>query len=89
VWISAQQGLGIELLEKALTECLRQSMQICQLAIPPYAGKVAATMHEYDCIVEQHYDENGNWIVNIRLPVTDWHKLNKRLDGQLDVFLVK
>lgn len=89
VWVSAQQGQGIELLQKALTECLRQSMQICQLAIPPYAGKVAATMHEYDCIVEQHYDENGNWIVNIRLPVTDWHKLNKRLDGQLDAFLVK
>ena len=48
-WISAQQGVGIELLEKALTECLRQSMQICQLAIPPHAGKVSAIMHEYDC----------------------------------------
>ena len=89
VWISAQQGVGIELLEKALTECLRQSMQICQLAIPPHAGKVSAIMHEYDCVADQHYDESGNWIVNVRLPVTDWHKLNKRLDGQLDAFLVK
>ena len=40
-------------------------------------------------VADQHYDESGNWIVNVRLPVTDWHKLNKRLDGQLDAFLVK
>lgn len=89
VWISAQAGLGVDLLEKALTECLRQSMQICQLSIPPQAGKVAATMHEYDCISEQHYNELGHWVVDIRLPVTEWHKLNKRLDGQLEAYLVK
>ena len=89
VWISAKDGEGIDLLQKALTECLRQSMQICRLCIPPKAGKVAAVMHQYDCITEQAYDEQGNWVVDIRLPVTEWHKLNKRLDGQLAEFLVK
>ena len=81
VWISAQQGLGVELLQTALTECLAQTMQVQTLNIPPSDGKMRGVLYEYHCITAEHFDEQGNWIVTIRLPMTVWNQLNKRLDG--------
>ena len=81
VWISAQQGVGVELLQTALTECLAQTMQVQTLNIPPSDGKIRGVLYEYHCITAEHYDEQGNWIVTIRLPMTVWNQLNKRLDG--------
>ncbi len=81
VWISAQEGLGVDLLQKALTECLVQTMKIQTLNIPPSDGRIRGVLYDYHCITQEHYDEEGNWIVSIRLPVTVWNQLDKRYDG--------
>jgi len=86
VWISAQEGLGIDLLQTALTQCLMQSMMTQTLQVPPADGKLRAVFHEYDCITEQSYDEQGQWIVTVRLPSSDWYQLDKRLDGALSLY---
>ena len=86
VWISAQQALGIDLLENALTQCLAQTMITQILQVPPTDGKLRAVFHEYDCILEQSYDEQGNWIVKVRIPSSDWYQLDKRLEGALTHF---
>lgn len=92
VWISAQQGLGVELLQKALTECLAQTMKIQTLNIPPSDGRIRGVLYDYHCITQEHYDEEGNWIVSIRLPLTVWNQLDKRYDNafsQCDVTSVE
>lgn len=86
VWVSAQEGLGIDLLQTALTQCLMQSMMTQTLKVPPADGKLRAVFHEYDCITEQSYDEQGQWLVTVRLPSSDWYQLDKRLDGALSQY---
>ncbi len=86
VWLSAQQGIGVDLLHIALTECLAQTMQILTLNIPATDGKIRSVLYEYNCITEQHYDDAGNWVAAIRLPMTVWYQLDKRYEGALSQY---
>lgn len=89
VWLSAQQGIGIDLLKTALTECLAESMVHYQLRIPPHAGKLRGALYELDCIGEQNYAEDGDWLVDVRMPAKDWHRLDKKLDNHLSEYVIK
>lgn len=89
VWISAQQGIGIELLFNALTECLAQSMVQYTLRIPPKEGKLRGVLFGMNCISSESYAEDGDWLVDVRMPSSDWHRLEKRVDGNLSSYVVK
>ena len=56
-------------------------MKIQTLNIPPSDGRIRGVLYDYHCITQEHYDEEGNWIVSIRLPLTVWNQLDKRYDG--------
>lgn len=88
VWISAQQGIGIELLFIALTECLAQSMVQYRLRIPPKEGKLRGVLFGMNCISAESYAEDGDWLVDVRMPSRDWHRLEKRVDGNLSSYVV-
>ncbi|WP_395338119.1 ribosome rescue GTPase HflX [Ningiella sp. W23] len=88
VWVSAQKGEGIDLLKKALTECLRKSMVNHTLSIPPEEGKLRGILYDLDCIVEERYDGSGSWIVTINMLSADWNRIDKKLEYRLSSFLV-
>ncbi|MGJ8681897.1 ribosome rescue GTPase HflX [Paraglaciecola sp.] len=89
VWVSAKQGLGIELLLTAITECLSENMVQHNLSIPPEKGNLRGVFFDMNCIVEQGYAENGNWLVDIRMEQSDWQRLIKRVDENLESYIVK
>lgn len=89
VWISAQQGIGIDLLYIALTECLAESMVQYKLRIPPKEGKLRGVLFGMNCISSESYAEDGDWLVDVRMPSSDWHRLEKRVDGDLSSYVVK
>lgn len=89
VWISAQQGIGIDLLFNALTECLAESMVQYKLRIPPKEGKLRGVLFGMNCISSESYAEDGDWLVDVRMPSSDWHRLEKRVDGDLSSYVVK
>lgn len=89
VWISAQQGLGIELLQTALTECLAQTMVQHKLRIPPHQGKLRGVLFGMNCISSESYAEDGDWLVDVRMPMSDWNRLEKRLDSDLASYVIK
>jgi len=78
VWLSAQTGVGIELLFESLTALL--SGQICSLtlAIPPGQGKLRALFHQLECIEHESYAQNGDCVIEIRLNNIDWQRLIKQ-----------
>ncbi|MBC3765840.1 ribosome rescue GTPase HflX [Neptunicella marina] len=88
VWISAQQGIGLDLLFDALTECLAQTMVQFQLRIPPKAGKLRGDLFHLDCISDESYADDGDWLVSIRMPSNDWQRLVKKYDGHLNDYVV-
>lgn len=89
VWISAQQGLGIDLLRTALTECLAESMIQHSLRIPPQDGKLRGVLFGMNCISSERYAEDGDWLVDVRMPTSDWNRLDKRVEGNLASYVIK
>ncbi|MGB3726863.1 MAG: ribosome rescue GTPase HflX [Glaciecola sp.] len=87
VWVSAQEGKGIDLLKIALTECLRREMVHHTLSVPASDGKVRGLLYELNCINEQSYAENGNWVVDVTLLASDWHRIDKKLDNRLSDYI--
>ncbi|GLR71832.1 ribosome rescue GTPase HflX [Agaribacter marinus] len=88
VWVSAQQGLGIDLLRNALTECLRESMVNHQLCIPAGDGKIRGMLYQMNCILEQKYSDDGDWLVNVQMPSSDWHRMDKKVEHRLSKYVV-
>lgn len=88
VWVSAQQGKGIDLLKIALTECLRKEMVHHKLAIPASDGKIRGMLYELNCINQQSYSQEGDWIVDISMLAIDWHRLDKKVEHRLSQYVM-
>jgi GTP-binding protein HflX len=88
VWLSAQQGLGIDLLLSAITECLAKNMVQHSLVIPPQKGNLRGVFFDMNCIASQSYAQNGDWQVVVRMEQSDWHRLVKRVDADLGSYIV-
>jgi len=89
VWLSAREGKGLDLLFAALSECLANNMVQYQLRIPPQQGKLRGAFFGLNCIASESYAEDGDWLVNVKLPEKDWQRLIKRVDSDLTSYLVR
>ena len=87
VWISAQEGIGIDLLLTALTECLSEKMVQLKLRVPPALGKLRGVLYSMNCISTEAYAEDGDWLVNIKMPAKDWNRLVKNFDTDLTAII--
>jgi len=89
VWLSAQESKGLDLLSAALSECLANNMVQYQLRIPPQQGKLRGALFRLNCIASESYAEDGDWLVDVKLPEKDWLRLVKRVDSDLTSYLVR
>jgi GTP-binding protein HflX len=89
VWVSAQQGIGIDLLLDAITECLSDNMVQHCLAIPPHKSSLRGVFFDMNCIASQSYTEQGDWLVEVRMENSEWQRLIKRVDENLESYIVE
>ncbi|WP_148254578.1 ribosome rescue GTPase HflX [Aidingimonas lacisalsi] len=87
VWLSAQRGQGIDLLNQALSECLAEDVLDTHLTLSPTQGRLRAGLHELGAVNEEHFDEQGRSLLDIRLPKRDFMQLLSRLDENADDYL--
>lgn len=88
VWVSAQEGLGIDLLKSALTECLHKTMVQHKLKIPPKEGRLRGILYNLNCISEQSYSDEGDWLVDVKMLESDWNKIDKQLEHRLTNYIL-
>lgn len=88
VWISAQAGLGIDLLKNALTESLHRTMVEYRLKVPPNEGSLRGMLYNLNCIAGQSYSDDGYWLVDIKMLESDWNKIDKQLDNRLNNYIL-
>jgi GTPase len=89
VWVSAMEGVGIDLLFRALTERLSGTMVKHTLRLPPEnAGRYRSKFYQLGCILREEYESDGCLMVDIRLPLADWSRLQKKESNLLDDFIV-
>lgn len=89
VWVSAQQGLGLELVSKAITELIGESITELTLSIPAAAGHYLGQFYRLDAIQQKSYDDLGNCILSVRLSDANWRRLTKQSQGELETFVVE
>ncbi len=87
VWLSAQENIGIDLLFTALTERLGQEIVHHSLKIPPSAGKLRGALYQLNCISQENYDEQGNCLVEVKMPIREWNRLIKQDKAALEGFI--
>jgi len=89
VWISAQNGEGMDLLPLALTELLAGKIVQHQLLLTlDVAGKFKGLLYKSDFVESETYDEVGNTLLSVRLPIIEWNKLLKRTNNELLQYVV-
>ena len=87
VWLSAQSGIGIDLLFQALSERLDKQVVKHTLKIPPHYGRWRGTFYQLNCISDEQYDEQGNCFLDVKLPVREWNRLIKKDEAELERFI--
>lgn len=88
VWLSAQTGVGCELLLEAIGECLAEQMFHENMRIPPQLGRLQGALYRLNAVQAENFDELGNWLLNVRLPMSDWQRLKKEFGEQIQGLVV-
>lgn len=71
VWLSAQSGLGCELLNEAIAELLGTEMVIAQLLLRPQDGRLRAALYEQQAIAQESFRDDGVCVASLRVPKSD------------------
>lgn len=72
VWISAQTGLGIDFLLKAIAEQLYGDPIYRSLCLAPTEGKLRAKLYQIDAVLTERIDDEGNWLLSVRISKADF-----------------
>ncbi|PWV77327.1 ribosome rescue GTPase HflX [Halomonas sp. A11-A] len=87
VWLSAQEGRGLDLLAQALAERLADDVLDFSLSLGPAQGRLRAALHELGAVREEAFDEQGDTRLQVRLPRRDFLQLMSRLGEHADEYL--
>lgn len=80
VWLSARDGLGLELLHEALADRLELRRVAGEVRLPSKAGRLRARLHALGAVRSELHDADG-WCLQIDIPLTDATKLAGQADG--------
>lgn len=75
VWVSAQTGSGLELLQQAVTELLAGEIVSETLIVPPMRGKLRSQLYERGVVEVESVDDLGNYEIGVRLPKADLKRI--------------
>lgn len=78
VWISAQNGLGLDLLFIALKERLAKQVQICHLNLPTYLARLRSRLYQLNAVEHEFINEDGSFHLDVRMPAIEWNRLCKQ-----------
>lgn len=75
VWVSSITGAGLDLLQQALVELMREEMISCALQLAGHEGKLRAKLYEAGAVVSETELEEGGWHLTIRMPKASYEKI--------------
>lgn len=78
VWVSAQQGLGLDLLRQAVAELLGDDLFVGALRLPQRLARMRAQLFDLGAVQSEAHDEEGGSILQVRLQRVELHRLISR-----------
>lgn len=82
VWLSAQTGAGVELVQQALVQRLRPAMVNLSLRIPPSMGKLRGKLYALNSVTAEQPSEDGQMAMQVRMSQVDWQRLCKQVSEE-------
>ena len=80
VWLSARDGIGLDLLRQALGDRLGLQRLLGEVVLPTDAGRLRARLHALDAVRGEDHDADG-WRMQLDLPIADALRLAAQDDG--------
>ena len=80
VWMSARDGAGLDLLQKALGQWLGLERVNGELHLPAHSARLRSRLHAMGAVRTERHDEAG-WHITIDLPLTDARRLSTEAGG--------
>ncbi len=81
VWLSARDGVGMELLREAIAEALALRHVVGEVRLPSGAARLRARLHELEAVRGEEVDEHG-WILQVDLAIADLQRLFAQAHGE-------
>jgi GTP-binding protein HflX len=75
VWLSAQTGVGCDLLRQAIAEVLGGVVVQHWVRLAPEQGRLRAGLYECGVVLEEVHSALGTAQLLVRLPLRDWERL--------------
>ena len=75
VWVSAQAGLGLELLQQAIAELLGDEIIHKVIEMTPELGKLRALFYSASSILNESVNDEGIPFLEVRMQKTDFEKV--------------
>ncbi|RRW16560.1 GTPase HflX [Stutzerimonas stutzeri] len=87
VWVSARDGLGLDLLRQAVAELLGDDLFVGTLCLPQKLGRLRAQFFELGAVQRETHDEEGGSLLEVRLPRVELNRLISREGLRVDEFI--
>lgn len=87
VWVSARDGLGLDLLRQAVAELLGDDLFVGTLRLPQRLGRLRAQFFELGAVQRETHDEEGGSLLEVRLPRVELNRLISREGLRVDEFI--
>ncbi|WP_394374999.1 ribosome rescue GTPase HflX [Stutzerimonas frequens] len=87
VWVSARDGLGLDLLRQAVAELLGDDLFVGTLRLPQMLGRLRAQFFELGAVQRETHDEEGGSLLEVRLPRVELNRLISREGLRVDEFI--
>ncbi|MGK9067109.1 ribosome rescue GTPase HflX [Stutzerimonas chloritidismutans] len=87
VWVSAQQGLGLELLQQAIAELLGDDLFVGTLRLPQRLGRLRAKLFELGAVQSESHDEEGGSLLDVRLQRVELNRLVSQAGIEMQQFI--
>jgi len=75
VWVSARDARGLDTLRDVIREHFRADTVQRRLRLPSSAGRLRAKLFELGAVLEEHNQENGDWLIDVRIPPASLERL--------------
>ena len=89
VWLSAREGLGLDLLRQAIGELLTDDLFSGTLCLSQRLGRLRAQLFALGAVQEEGHDDEGTILLKVRLPRVELNKLVSREGWQPEEFLAQ
>ncbi|KZZ39844.1 hypothetical protein A3758_25230 [Oleiphilus sp. HI0118] len=89
VWVSANTGAGIDLLHEAVAELLTEEVVHAVIALRHEQSRLRALFYEEKAVLNEHYNDEGQCVVEVRLQASDFERMLKRCGVSHAELLIK